>query len=250
MNYRILVVLGLLVASCQQAPKKATVTTQSIVDKAIENSGGEAYKNSKVQFTFRGIQYEAENKNNSRVLKRITKTDSLTITDIKSGNDFMRYFDDRAIVLADSMAARYANSVNSVHYFSRLPYGLNDAAVKKELVGEVQIKTNDYYKVKVTFEENNGGDDFEDVFLYWFNKETHHPDFLAYEYHTDGGGIRFREAFNERRIGGIRFADYRNYKPKKGTTIDFMMIEALFESDSLELLSTIELQDIRVATQD
>ena len=50
--------------------------------------------------------------------------------------------------------------------------------------------------------------------MYWFNKETFKPDYLAYDFHTDGGGVRFRKAYNERYVDGIRFVDYENYKPR------------------------------------
>ena len=127
----------------------------------------------------------------------------------------------------------------------KLPFGLNDKAVNKTLLGEVKIKDKDYYKVKVTFDQDMGGEDFEDVYLYWFNKQTLKPDYLAYEFHVNGGGQRFREAFNERYVDSIRFVDYNNYKPKvKGT--DIMDIDSLFEADGLELLSKIELFELTV----
>ena len=147
--------------------------------------------------------------------------------------------------LPDTMSIKYANSVNSVHYFARLPYGLNDPAVRKELIGETTIKDKKYYKVKVTFKEDNGGDDFDDIYFYWFNKETFKPDFLAYKFHVDGGGIRFREAYNERYVGNIRFVDYTNLKPKEMLASIFT-IDSLYEAGGMELLSKIELDSIQV----
>jgi len=143
------------------------------------------------------------------------------------------------------MANKYANSVNSVHYFVALPNGLNDPAVQKELLGEVTVKEKQYHKIKVTFDQNGGGDDFDDIYIYWFNKETWKPDYLAYEFHVDGGGMRFREAFNERYVNGIRFVDYNNYKTKDMET-SILKIDSLFEAGSLELLSKIELKNIQV----
>ncbi len=64
-------------------------------------------------------------------------------------------------------------------------------------MGKITIRS------KLTFNEDSGGDDFEDVFIYWFNTETYRMDYLAYEYHTDEGGMRFREAFNPREINGV-----------------------------------------------
>ena len=80
--------------------------------------------------------------------------------------------------------------------------------------------------------------------MYWFNKQSFTVDYLAYEFHVDGGGIRLREAINPRMVNGIRFVDYKNYKPKEKVAIS--SIEALFKADKLELLSEIVLTDIEV----
>ena len=240
------IIISLVLFSCKQKAAVEDVAAQQIVDKSIEISGGKNYLTHDVSYTFRDKQYKSQNINGKKVLKRITVTDSVTITDIKKGNGFERFLDGELISLSDSMADRYANSVNSVHYFSRLPFGLNDKAVKKELLGEVSLKGEDFYKVKVTFAQANGGKDFEDTYLYWFQKQDFKPKYLAYIYHTDGGGIRFREAYNERYVNGIRFVDYNNLKPQKGHDIDFMEIGRLFAADELELLSKIELKEIAV----
>ncbi|MEM8928939.1 MAG: DUF6503 family protein [Bacteroidota bacterium] len=223
-----------------------SLTAQQIVDQSIAISGGNNYLNHDVSYSFRDKHYESKNVNGKKVLKRLTKTDSIIITDVKQGNSFQRFFDGKLISLSDTIATKYANSVNSVHYFSRLPFGLNDRAVKKELLGVVDLNGEDFYKVKVTFEKENGGKDFEDTYLYWFGKSDFKPKYLAYEFHTDGGGIRFREAYNERYIKGIRFVDYKNLKPLKGHKIDFFKVDSLFVADQLDLLSKIELKDIQV----
>lgn len=240
-------IFGLLVlCSCGEKSNSKKLAAQQIVDKSIIISGGDNYLTHDVSYTFRDKQYESENVEGKKVLKRITNTDSVVITDVLESNSFKRYFNDSLISLPDTLAAKYANSVNSVHYFSRLPFGLNDVAVKKELLGEVAIKDEELYKVKVTFAQENGGKDFEDTYLYWFEKQGLKPKYLAYEFHTDGGGMRFREAFNERYVSGIRFVDYNNLKPQKGREIDFLKIDSLFAANQLELLSKIELKEIKV----
>ncbi|WP_343486109.1 DUF6503 family protein [Allomuricauda sp. d1] len=235
----------ILLVCCSCSEKDNERTAQQIINKSIEVSGGHLHDSSKVSFRFRDRNYVAYIKDGRKVLERQTTTDSLTITDVKTNMSFERFFNDNLIRLPDSVANRYANSVNSVHYFARLPYGLNDPAVNKELLGKVPLNGKDYYKIKVTFAEENGGEDFEDAYLYWFNTATLKPDFLAYEFHVDGGGIRFREAFNERYVNGIRFVDYRNFKADPDE-VDFMKVDSLFEKGSLELLSKIELEAIEV----
>ena len=241
--------LLLIIAGCKEEAKNV-FSAQYIVDKAIENSGGDLYKKSLFSFDFRDKTYMLmrEKNTNSKLMLRMFRTDSSTIVDTKGRNFFMRTIDGQKVEIADSLAQKYVNSINSVHYFAYLPYGLNDAAVNKKLIGETVIKDKEYFKVRVTFDQLNGGDDFDDVYIYWFNKQTFTPDYLAYEFHTDGGGMRFREAINERRINGIRFVDYNNYVPAETSSI--YDIEELFKKGKLELLSKIELINIEVITAD
>lgn len=230
------------VFACKEG-ESPMLTAQQIVDKSIDICGGEAYLNSNIRFEFRDKTYVLDNSDNKRTLRRITKTDTTVVVDVRSGRDFERYVNDSLIVVHDTMATKYGNAINSVHYFAYLPYGLNDPAVKKELLGEVNIKNQEYYKIKVTFDREGGGDDFDDTYIYWFNTETLKPDYLAYEFHVDGGGMRFREAYNERLINGIRFVDYYNYKTK-GSSIPIYKIDSLYQAGALELLSKIELKNI------
>ena len=200
----IIILFGMI--SCKQ--KEATkISAQDIVDKSIAVSGGDRYKTSDISFDFRDRKYILQRIDGKKILKRIKKNDTLDIVDVKTAQGFERYVDGKLAQIPDSLANSYANSVNSVHYFAYLPYGLNDQAVIKEYLDEVVIKDKKYHKIKVTFKQENGGDDFDDVYIYWFNAKTFKPDYLAYEFHVNDGGLRFREAFNERTVNGIRFVD-------------------------------------------
>lgn len=242
---RLLILLVLVFAIGCKPEAKEQPTAQEIVDNSIADSGGKLFNDHTVTFDFRDKRYVSENLDGQRVFKRISDLDTTTITDIKRGDDFERYVNDSLVKVHDTIAVKYSNSINSVHYFVRLPFGLNDAAVNKKFLGEETIGNKPYYKVKITFDQQGGGEDFEDTYLYWFDKETFKPDYLAYDFHTNGGGQRFRKAYNERYVNGIRFVDYENYKPKnKGT--DILEIGQWFDKGELELLSKIELENIRV----
>ncbi|MRH99799.1 deoxyribose-phosphate aldolase [Kriegella sp. EG-1] len=243
---RLIVFIGILVLAACKSNSEEHLTAQEIVDNSIEVSGGELYQNSTRSFFFRNINYVSENYKDKKVLKRIRISEVDTILDVYSNKEFKRFVNNNLIEVADTMAVKYANSINSVHYFANLPNGLNDPAVKKELLGVVNLKGKIYHKIKVTFEQENGGDDFDDIYVYWFNVKSKVPDYLAYEFHTDGGGMRFREAFNERYINGIRFVDYKNYKTKDLNN-SILKIDSLFAAGSLELLSKIELKNIKVS---
>ena len=238
----IVILFGLI--SCKQ--NEATkISAQHIVDKSIAISGGGLYETSDISFDFRDRKYILERIDGKKILKRIKKNDTLDLVDVKTVKGFERYVDGELAQIPDSLANSYANSVNSVHYFAYLPYGLNDPAVIKEYLDEVVIKDKKYYKIKVTFKQENGGDDFDDVYIYWFNTESYKPDYLAYEFHVNDGGLRFREAFNERTVNGIRFVDYINFKPIKDNE-SIYGIDSLFQKGELEVLSKIELKNITV----
>ncbi len=232
----------LLLISCKQTI--TDYTAQEIIDKTIETAGGALYEKAEILFTFRGIHYKSIRNNGMFSLQRILP-DTLNTIDLLTNDGFMRLQKSTQVNLADSLKVNYSESVNSVHYFMQLPYGLNGPAVNKKLLPSVTIKGKDYYKVEVTFNQVGGGIDFEDVFLFWISKESFTVDYLAYLFYTDEGGIRFRESINPRVIEGIRFVDYNNYRPHT-KEIDFYSIDQWFESDSLIPLSVIEKHNIRV----
>jgi hypothetical protein len=235
--------LLICVASCRHESDKGP-SAQEIVDKAIQRAGGDRYRNSGIAFRFRDRDYRKEITKDGILMKRITVSDSDTITDIFSGNGFKRLVNGSLVAVPDSMAVKYSNSINSVFYFASLPYGLNDRAVNKEYMGIARIGDTPYHKVRVTFDKEGGGKDYEDEYVYWFSVETYEPEYLAYDYHVDGGGSRFRKAYNERYVDGIRFVDYYNYAPTERT--DPAILDKLYENGELNLLSNIELREIEV----
>lgn len=245
MNKTLLFLLAIIAFSCKDDSKKV-LTAQEIIDKSIVVSGGvSAYESSTITFNFREKRYVSEMKGNKKTLTRILKNDTVNLRDVLSNKGFQRFKNDSLVMLSDSLSSVYENSVNSVHYFSKLPYQLNDGAVTKELLGETLIKGKEYFKIKVTFNQEGGGEDFDDTYIYFFNKKTFKPDYLAYDFHVNGGGMRFREAYNERYVNGIRFVDYNNMKPMEEKA-SVLQVDSLFNNDKLQLLSKIELVDVSV----
>jgi hypothetical protein len=235
----------ILVFSCNNTAKESA---SDIVNNAILEAGGAAFESSKIKFDFRDKSYQATRNGGLFKLEQTYILEGDTIHNELSNATFTQSVNSKERVLNDSLVSIYENALNSVHYFSVLPYGLNAAAVNKTDLGDVEINGEIYQKIKVTFNQEGGGEDFDDVFLYWFHKERKTMDYLAYKYHTNGGGIRFREAKNVRRINNLLFADYNNYKPKT-KDINFDTIDSLFNSGKLELLSEINLENIKVEIQ-
>jgi len=243
MKYIIILMVVFLSFSCQEDKQK--ITAEEIIDKTIEKAGGERYRKATIEFKFRNHRYRSIRNRGEFQLERMTIDTSVVIKDVLSNTGFQRFINDSLAKVPDSMATRYSASVNSVHYFAHLPYALNDRAVNKQLEGETGFKGEQYYQIKITFEQEGGGADHHDEFMYWIHKDNFTIDYLAYKFLVNDGGIRFRAAFNIRTIEGIRFADYHNY-----TTLNFKTalkdLPDLYEQGKLELLSTIETEDINV----
>lgn len=238
-----LLLIVVLISSCKK--ENTEISAQEIIDKTIETAGGEKYKRATITFRFREHLYKSRRRGGEFQLERI-KADSLgTTRDVLNNTGFRRYVNDSLVTVPDSMAVRYTHSVNSVHYFAHLPYALNNRAVNKEKAGEIIILSEPYYKIKVTFQQEGGGADHHDEFMYWIHKENYTIDYLAYKFQVNEGGIRFRVAYNPRYVGGIRFVDYENYTTEDYTT-DLSDLVDLYLKGKLEKLSTIETEVIEV----
>jgi hypothetical protein len=237
-----LALAGLAFQSCQKNLSDA----QSVVDASIEAAGGEKYLKSTIDFDFRDRHYRARREGGIFSYERIfTEGDSITTHDFVTNDGFEREINGKLTEVADSMRTKYTASVNSVIYFALLPYALNDPSVIKKWIGETTIDNKTYYKIEVGFKAEGGGEDHEDKFIYWFDKNDLSIGFMAYSYaESDGIGLRFRKSYNPRNVNGILFVDYVNYKPKGNA--ELAELEELYKKGELEELSKIELVNIEV----
>jgi hypothetical protein len=224
---------------------KTDSEAQKIVDRSIEAHGGKVFETSNISFDFRDRHYEiSKSPTRFNYIREFTDSTGF-VRDVLNNEGFVRTVNGEVVTLPEDRVKAFTNSVNSVAYFTFLPYGLNDAAVFKTYLGEAELEGKKYHKIKVTFSEDGGGEDFDDVFIYWINQETNLIDYLAYSYHTDGGGVRFRKAIKKHEVAGLVLQDYENYKPEnKNTPVEEM--ESLFKAGKLELLSEINLENVMV----
>jgi hypothetical protein len=230
-----------LLYACTATPPDA----QRIVDRAIETAGGKKYLNSTIEFDFRDRHYRAQRDNGLFSYERIFKEGENVVHDILSNDGFQRRINGSPAEVPDTMKTKYSASVNSVIYFALLPYALNDPSVIKTYLGETVVEGKDFHQVKVTFRNEAGGEDQEDQFIYWFDKNNFTIGYLAYTYNEGKGWeYRFRKAINPRKVNGILFLDYINYKPKGDANLE--SLETLFKNGELDELSRIELQNIEV----
>lgn len=253
MRIRLLLPFLFFFAACEQedpVPEALPENpAQAVVDEAIAIHGGAVLDHAVVAFDFRAFHYTIT-RDGGRYRYERTFTDSTgaAIHDVLDNEGITRTIDGKPVTLTPEETNRIATPLNSVPYFALLPYNLNDPAVQKRMLGEVTLAGEPYNKIEVTFQEEGGGRDFEDRFIYWFHRDRHTMDYLAYDFHVDDGGTRFREAYNVRTISGVRFADYHNFTSDSlqapGDPIE--RYDTLMEQNALDLLSDIVLENVTV----
>lgn len=234
-----LIAFSIFIFSCN--PQKDKIQAENIIDKTIIYSGTNRVANSKISFNFRGEHFSAIRKKGNFTLSRHFDATK----DVLTNEGFVRFVKDKKVDLSEDDIKKYTSTVNSVHYFSVLPHGLHDAAVKKKLLSNATIKGEKYFKIQITFDRNGGGEDHQDVFIYWIGKKDYLIDYFAYSYEVNGGGMRFRASKNERYHSRIRFLDYENYKPKDNN-ISLENLDKAYENNELELVSEIILENAKV----
>lgn len=237
--YSTLSLLGMLIlTACNTQPD-----AQQIIDRSIEVHGGEHLQQSHLSFDFRKKHFELDFENGRFRYESFLDDSIGQVHDVLTNEGFSREVNGQTLDLSEEDNTKYMNTLNSVAYFALLPYYLNDPAVNKQLMGTTTIQEEPYYEIKVTFDQEGGGTDYEDEFVYWIHQDNYTMDYLAYSFHVNEGGTRFREAYNVREIGGIRFADYVNYE---STVEDFALedYERLFQEGKVKELSRIELENV------
>ncbi|PSQ81558.1 MAG: hypothetical protein BRD46_01915 [Bacteroidetes bacterium QS_8_68_15] len=211
-------------------------------------------RGARVAFTFRGERFQLHRRADGSFSYARTTRDSLgrRTRDVLTADTLRRRIDGRPVPLDSAARRRIETAVNSVAYFALLPFPLGDPAVEPRYAGTDTLGGTAYHRIAVTFRQKGGGRDWQDRFVYWFDPRDFSMDYLAYAYGRGRGedyGTRFREAFNARRVGGVRFADYRNYTTRSNDSLPSDRLARyahLFDADSLRRVSTVALDSVRV----
>lgn len=238
----------LTLAGCgtSESPPSAT----AIIDSARAAHGAPVLERAVVTFGFRGDDYRIR-QDEGRYHYRRSYTDSLgrSVAEGLMNEGAYRVVEGDTVSLSTSEQDEVKTTVNSVTYFALLPEPLDDAAVQPSYLGRDTIGGVPYHRVRVTFRQEGGGEDWEDVFLYWFRTDTYTMDYLAYAYGQgpdEEPGTRFREAYNVRRVQGVRMADYHNYTVDTLSAEQMAQYPELLARDAVRHVSDIELDSVQV----
>ncbi|HKL40169.1 MAG TPA: DUF6503 family protein [Cryomorphaceae bacterium] len=233
--------------SCSEGStdEKPVSRGEAILDSAIAYHGGDLYENVDLSFGFRSREYRAIRQDGKFEYINTYRDSTGDHLRRLTNQGFSQELNNQIVDLTEKDSTARAASVNSVIYFALLPGMLKTEAAKKEFFGKELIEGQEYFKIRVTFAEEGGGEDFDDVFLYWFSTENYAMDYLAYSYLEDEGGSRFRKAYNRRSVNGLVFQDYYNLRGPSPDSLDF--ISEMFKSGKLDTLSRIEVDRLAVS---
>ena len=212
---------------------------RAAIRRALVAHGADALAESQVDFRFRGTPFSMTRKGGRFRYVRGTEARG-------------EILDNEGFTVARDGArqrrpASAGQGVNSVVYFASLPYGLEDPAVRPRYIAQETVKGRPCDVVEVRFAEAGGGADHDDVFRYWFDAETGRLAYLAYLFHTGGGGVRFRVATGSVTAGGITFLQWANYGVDGDPTEPALgALPELWVKGSLPKLSEIVLEDVKV----
>jgi len=225
---------------------KPLTKTDKILAQSFEAHGGEKYNSAHYSFVFRKKRYSFKNNGDQYEYKVSSEKNGIISENTLNNTGLVRKVNGQIESLDEKKIAGYSGGLNSVIYFATLPHKLNDPAVNKKYIGETTIKGQAYDILEITFDQEGGGKDHDDEYYYWINQENSRIDYLAYNFHVNNGGVRFRSAYNPRVVDGILFQDYVNYKAEVGTPLAELPI--LFEKDLLKKLSLIETEEVKKVT--
>lgn len=228
-------------------PQPTPSAAQSAVDRAIAWQGGAILDNAEFSFTFRDYQFRVTRSNGLfSYERRFVDSTGASVRDVLSNSGLTREVNMLPVELDSAAYASAETAVNSVVYFALLPLPLNDPAARKRLLSTPDIEGRTYSEVEVTFRPEGGGRDFDDRFVYWLDQDDGSLDYLAYYFHVDDTGTRFRKAVNIREINGVRVADYLNYRHDLPGLESIESYDSLYQAGELELVSEIRLEDVSI----
>ena len=233
---------------CQSS--EAPPDAAAVIDSARAAHRASVLARATVSFNFRGDDYHIRQEGGQFHYRRIY-TDSLdrSVTEGLTNDGVYRVVEGDTASLSEAERSSIKTTVNSVTYFALLPEPLNDPAVQPTYSGHDTIDGVPYHRVKVTFQQEGGGEDWQDVFMYWFRTDSYAMDFLSYAFGLgpdEEPGTRFREAYNVRRISGVRVADYYNYTVDTVSADGMAQYSDLWDQETLDLVSQVEIDSVQV----
>lgn len=212
----------------------------SIIRKSIAFYGMDKLNGKTVEFDIKEKHFTVKFNKDGFFYESAFKDDSLgLIKDQLSNHGFTREQNGLTTPLSQKDSVKYAQSLNTVVYFTFLPLKLKDENVRAKFLRTVQVKGKAYNQIEVTFDTK---DNQNDIFYFWFDAKDNSMDYFAYSRE----GNRFRAINGLVNSGSLYLQNYvilENKSTKKTALKDYYI---LFEQDKLSTLSHIDLENVSI----
>ena len=233
--------LLLTVSATETVAGTGSAAAREVIRASIRAHGMDRLRSATATFTFRGTRYRMTRNRGRFIYERAVATDRGPAREVLDNAGYRLTQNGRAVAVPAAASDARRRSLNSVVYFASLPLVLEDPAVRVRGLGEVTVNARRLRVVEVTFTADGGGDDHDDVFRYWFDKETKRLTYLAYRFKTGTGGVRFRAATDFVEAGGVTFVNWSNFGVD-GRTLPLGELPALWSAGKLPKLSEIVIE--------
>jgi hypothetical protein len=235
------IMIGLLAVfvSCKTETQQnvALPDAKHLLDVAVEKAGGDLFYNAEITFRHQGIAYKSHRSDAVFSLQRFLP-DTLRTVDILSNSGMVRLQKSEQVPLDSTNTKNYAAAIEKIHFLATAPFGYLKKADSLTYLGEVVLADKSYHKI---FQQRENGE----ALVYWIATETLEMHYLAHRFHTDRMQLRFLEVIQPNTIEGIRFKNYRVYRPKDPKTA-LTDLDQAFEAAAMHRLSDVVFQNIAV----
>lgn len=233
--------IGLIVVfvSCKTETQQ-TVTTpdaKQLLDVAVEKAGGDLFYNAEITFRHQGIAYKSHRTDAVFSLQRFLP-DTLRTVDLLSNGGMVRLQNSEQVPLDSVQTKNYGAAIEKIHFLATAPFGYLNKTDSLDYMGEVVLADKGYHKV---FQQRENGE----TLVYWLATENLEMHYLAHRLQTDRMQLRFLEVIQPTTIEGIRFKNYRAYRPKDAQTA-LTDLDQAFEAAAMHRLSDVVFQNIAV----
>lgn len=236
----LLVVLG-LVACASERPEG-----EALLRQARKAHGADRLEHATVEFALDGARFRVE-RDGERFAYARTWADrsGLVFRDVLTAEGLERTIDGRAVGLGEAARREAATALRAAVYLALLPFSLDGAAEEALVLTPDTLSGQAYERVALPLDRAAPGLDERGRLVLWIHPERHTVDYLAYRYAADGGGARFRAAYEPRTVEGVRFANHYEFS---GDLLE-VPVEGLgqfYERGELNFLGRVELDSVRV----
>lgn len=234
--------------SCQQKDKTSKeINAVNLLDRVIEQHGGQTYFSKKIGFTINDTQYSIAYPK-GRALYTMERNYNEIHNKVIYDGGYLKYYKNDSLQEDNSFPYRIIErSLYGTLYGLSIPFNLNNKEYSFSLLENVTIRSQNYYVLQATSPDLQEKKTNE-VLLY-VAQDDYTIDYLAIDYNAIALQKQFRRLTNDRKIDHILFQDVVIFVAQD-STLSLDKYYTHYNNPKLKHTKTIELKNIEVQNLD